>query len=481
MRKCSVSDKRKLSGYAFVLLTLAIVTSGILVLAFDALESRYAFKIDNSFNAITTKSAETDKILSELESDVHVYALFSPGEEDQALVAILERYAASSEHFTFSIENLLQNPALIHNISSNLDDSSVTNDCLIIHGKQQDRTRILNMIDYITQAYDSDSGVFYVSGLNYEQRLSEAIIYVTAPEIPSLQLLSGHGELSRENINPMEDLLLSYNYAIETVDLLRGDELNPGSPLMILSPTKDLTKDQLDTIDNFVRQGGSLFITTDFAIYDDLPYFESLFRSYGFIKQKGLVVAQEEEKESYLNSPVVLIPYMEMSEPTAALITQNQSTVVLAGASAFEEPQNVDSLLLNYVLLRSGNAYLRDTSDQSNDIIRKSTDPIGTFPLALTAERSFDDGSRSKAFIIGNSSVFTDNWLYQNTYSAEFLLGLISYLSPSAPISLSIQPKAAIRPPMRISNVTLNNIALVLLPIMVICTALIVLLPRKRR
>ena len=175
-KKNLLSDRKRIGGYSILFVSLAVAAAGLLVLAFDALENRYALKIDTSFNAITTKSAETDKVLNELDSDVHVYALFTPGEEDQALIAILERYAAASRHFTFSVENLLQNPALIHNISSSLDDSTVTNDCLIIHGRQKDRTRILNMTDYITQAYDAQSGMFYVSGLNYEQRISEALL-----------------------------------------------------------------------------------------------------------------------------------------------------------------------------------------------------------------------------------------------------------------------------------------------------------------
>ena len=170
-----------------------------------------------------------------------------------------------------------------------------------------------------------------------------------------------------------------------------------------------------------------------------------------------------------------------MAEPTATLITNKQTTLVLAGSAAFGEPQNINNLLVNYVLLRSGNAYLRDTSDQSNDIARRDTDETGTFPLALTAERSFDDGTRSKAFIIGNSSVFTDSWLYQNTYSSEFLLNLVSYLSPASRISLSIQPKTVIRPPLRVANPLLNGIAVALLPVLMFSAALIVLLPRRRR
>ncbi len=481
MKKSLFSERKKLGSYSLFFSALVIVMAGLVILALDALEARFALKIDNSYNTITTQSAETKRILNELDSDVHVYALFSPGEEDRALIAVLERYAAVSDYFSFSVESLVHNPALIRHISSSLDDSSVSNDCLIIHGKEKDRTRILNIIDYVTQAYDPQSGAFYISGFNYEQKLSEAIVYVTASEVPSIQLLSGHGELDLSSIGPMMDLLMSYNYSVNSVDLLRGNVLDPLSSLMILSPVKDLTEDQLKKIDTFVRSGGSLFMSVDFSLYDDLPNFESLYRSYGFIRKKGLVVAQEDEYESYYNSPAVLMPYMDMSEPTAALIAQNQTTLILAGAAAFEEPQAHNINLTNYVLLRSGNAYLRDTSDQSNDITRKETDHTGTFVLAMTAERSFDDGTRSKAFIIGNSSVFIDSWLYENTYSAEFLLSLIQYLSPSSPIRLSIPPKNAIRPPLRISYPLLNGLAISVLPLAVIVLALIVLLPRKRR
>lgn len=79
---------------------------------------------------------------------------------------------------------------------------------------------------------------FYVSGLNYEQRISGSLLYVTAPDVPSIQLLGGHGELSREDTAAMENLLLNYNYALNPVDLLRGDELDVSSPLMILSPVR---------------------------------------------------------------------------------------------------------------------------------------------------------------------------------------------------------------------------------------------------
>lgn len=481
MKKLFLSEKRKLGSLSIVSIVLALAAAAALVAGFDAVEKRFAFRIDCSYNSITTSGRETARILRELDSDVHVYALFSPGKQDKTLISILERYASASKHFTFSLENLTQNPALIHSISSSIDDGSVSSDCLIIHGLKNDRTRILNLADYLSESYDLESGRFYISGFNYEKKLSEAVLFVTAPEVPAIQVLSGHGELTEQNYAPMKTLLEDYNYSMKPVDLLKGDVLNPLSPLMILSPVKDLSAVQLEKINAFTRAGGSLFITMDFSLMNELPNFKALYLNYGFIPRKGLVVAAQEETESYYDSPAVLMPYMEMSEPTAALIDQKQTTLILAGAMSFEEPRKSSSLLTNGVLLRSGKAYLRDTEDNSKDISQKGTDPTGTFPLALIGERVFEDGTHSKAFIIGNSSLFTDSWLYQNTYSGEFLLRLISYLGTSSPVSLSIQPKAAIRPPLQMTIPAFNYLVLILLPFSILILAMVVLLPRRRR
>ena len=178
-----LSKRGKLGAFSFLAMLAVLVIAGLSIAASDKLENKYALRIDNSFNSVTSKSLQTEQILSNLETNVHVYALFTPGQEDKALIGLLERYAAASQHFSFSIENLLANPTLIHHISSNLDDAAVSTDCLIVYGKEMDRTRILNVRDYITQGYDMQSGQFYVSGLSYEQSLTEAVMFVTADQI----------------------------------------------------------------------------------------------------------------------------------------------------------------------------------------------------------------------------------------------------------------------------------------------------------
>lgn len=469
----------RIGGTSLGLLLLTLVFALLIITGSDMLEKRFALRRDFSFNAITTQSQQTDEVLRNLDKPVHAYALFSPGKEDRALIGLLERYAANSPYFTFSVENLALNPALVTSLPSSLNDNPVSSDSLVLRCDQTNRTRVLDGSNYISQGYDAQTESIYIAGLNYERSLTEALISVSADQVPQLQLLTGHGELNLTDIQAMQQLLSRHSYQFQEVDLKRGDRLDPKQPLMILSPKKDLTADQLDLIDAFARAGGALFITEDFSTAGSLPNFEALYRGYGFEKRVGLVVAEEADRTAYYESPAVLIPTMESTEVSAALMAANQSSLLMAGSSAFDEPLPAERLDLQ-VVLRSGRSYLKEVSDAFAGIEQDEADVRGRFPLALLASRAFEDGSRSKAFIIGNSSMFTDAWMQQNTYSSELLLNVIGHLDPGQAIQLSIRPKDAIRPPYTPASPVLTNLVLLLLPASVAMIGALVLIRRRR-
>lgn len=480
MRKHNGRGRHIRLGSASLGVMLAVLLlAGLLVTAADALEQRFALRHDFSFNGITTQSKETDQVLSNLSKPVHAYALFSPGKEDRALIGLLERYAARSPHFTFSVENLALNPTLVTTLSSSLKDNEVTSDSLVLRCEATNRTRILDGSSYLSQGYDTATDSIYIAGINYERSLTEALIYVSADRLPQLQLLVGHGELTRADTQAMEALLQRYSYELREVNLHQGDALDVRQPLMILSPKKDLPKDQLEKLDAFARAGGAFFITEDFSSAEAMPNFAALYRGYGFEKRQGLVVAQRSAQGSYYESPAVLVPDMESTEVSAALVAANQSSLLMAGAGAFDEPFSSDRLEID-VVLRSGNAYLKEVSSAFQGIEQEEGDVTGRFPLALLANRAFEDGTRSKAFIISNSSMFTDVWMQQNTYSSELLLNVIGHLDPGDAIQLAIRPKDAIRPPYQPGSIVLTNLLLVLMPASVAAAGVIVLLRRRR-
>lgn len=172
---------------------------------------------------------------------------------------------------------------------------------------------------------------------------------------------------------------------------------------------------------------------------------------------------------------------MLTTDATGTLVAAGYDTLILAGARALETPTQQDSALSVYVALESTEgAYIRTLGAGSTvSIERQADDRTGPFALALCASRVFDGGQNSRAFIIGNDSMFLDNWMYAYTYSGELLLQVSQYLQGKPPVDLDILSRPAVRQQLNVSNVAAPVVLLTLLPMLVAVLAVAVLLPRR--
>ncbi len=463
------------------LATLAVLSSCTLaVLLMDSIERQNALRMDFSFNSVTTQSKQAQQVLLELDRPVHAYAIMTPGQEDQALLGLLNRFAATSPMFTYSVENLVSNPMLVNLISSEMEDGAAAADTLVLHCGQTGRTRVLGMLDFLDQRFDADQGAYQLTGLRYEAAISEALLYVSMDSVPVIRLLDGHGEIPEAETEDMEALLKSHHYQVSRVNLLRGDELDPSELLMILSPQKDLQEAELQKITAFLGGGGGTIITSDYHDPDSLPLFDALYRSMGFLRIPGIVVAQSEDRAAYIDSPLFLTPYMEMTEPTAALIGARQTRLRLPGARAFDIVQGDGTLLVDPLLI-SGQAYVKDVKKAEGTLEMEEGERSGQFYLALLSDRAHPNGTHSRAMILGSSPLLLDSWLKEITYSADFLLRIAAYLSPRESIGLDIAPRQLVRPEMSVSSPWLPVMLIILLPLLVGAAAIPVLMRRRKR
>ena len=229
--------KQLMNRLAPALICLAILTASVLgVLISDDLEQKRALRLDFSFNSVTTQSEQTSLVLRSLPYPVHAYALFTPGMEDQSLIGLLNRLAALSPQFTYSLENLVQNPMLVNTLSSSLQDDQVNADSLILICETTGRTRVLNPYNYLEQSFDTDAQAYVLSGLSYEKSLVEALLYITLDSVPAVRILNGHGELSADETAYMENFLASHHFEISRINLLSGDQLQKEDPFTAKRP-----------------------------------------------------------------------------------------------------------------------------------------------------------------------------------------------------------------------------------------------------
>ena len=448
---------------------------------FTALEKRYGWRVDYSFNAITTHSQATQDVLAALPAPVHIYALYERGNEDMQLFELLNRYAAASALVTWEQAPISLNPTLLTRFAGTTSDNTVTEDSLVVYCETTGRFRVLSATDFITLSIDYDTGEYRLDQLLYESAITSALEYVTREVIPVVYIVQGHDELDAETAAALETLLKDNHYDVR-YSTLSAMSLTPADLLVFLSPVRDLTDSELAIVTNFTSQGGPVLFACDYSDpIRSMPNYQALLRSYGFVPLEGVVVAGKEEPNSYFESNrTVLLPDMQATSVTLDLMLNGLDTLILPTARAFQTPDTTDASLQVTPMLFSGeSSYLRALSSTSTSLEKQPGDASGPFPLALEAYRFSATGDVSRAVIVGSSAALTDEYLYAMSHGQEFVIRTLEYLLGSSASNLSIMTRSAVRPALSAEALTLGSVLLVMLPLGVLAAALLILYPRR--
>ena len=481
-RWSAVKNNRKFrcGGFSVALTAAAVACALLLGALCDRLENRYALQVDCSFNGATTQGEITRAALAQLEKDVTIFAVVPADGGDETLLSLLNRYDAASSRVTVRQESLLQNPVLQSRYTDAAGKNAVTDDCLIVTCPETGLTRVLTGQDYLVQAYNLETGYFDEISYSYEKSVTEAILFVTQDRVPTIQILSGHGEKTADETELMESTLVSANYQVKRVNLAAGDALDPESPLMLLSPRYDLTERELSQLTAFAGAGGNFFVCSQYSDPLTLENYNAFLRSYGVEPYPGIVLAKAGDTDSYYaDSPVILMPEMQETDVTRSLLAAGEDVLFMAAARAFRSPRLLPEGVMLSPVLMTGEAYIRNIDDGSWASDQQPGDEEGRFPVALWAEKMAEDGTLSRMFVIGDMTMFLDYWMLPNTSATAFLLQIMRTLQGQAPINLAIVPKTAQRQGLSLGNITPAVIVTVLLPLLVLLGALLTLVPRR--
>jgi len=461
---------------AFLLICI-LVNVGV-----KALEDEYGWKRDLSFNSYATTGEETAEVLRQLQHEVELYLLYQNGSVDTQVLNLLERYEVLSDLITVRPVDIVKNPGVLSRFQGELGNA-VEADTVIVNCPETERYRVLTYADFITQGYNIEQGVFEIEGLAYEKELTEAIVYVAQSRVPTIGFLQGHAELDEGALTVFLSFLSSNNYDTRFVNLLSGDTLDEVDMLVFAAPQKDLSDAEVDMISAFARSGGSLLAMRDYTDpMDTMPNYMALLRSYGIVPVEGVVVAGAQDNGSYYEEQLNLLPYMNPLDMTLPLISAGMDVLLLPAATAFETPGDpTESLSAATVLKTGSNAYVRSLQDGIVSIDQQPGDVSGEISVAVFAHRMFSDGNISRAFAIGNSAMFINEYIYQRTFNEEFILMLLGELLPDKTVSLDIMASAALRPALTVGSQTTGIVLIVMIPMLVIVAGLCVLLPRRNR
>ncbi len=475
--------RRRYGSVSVLLLVLVTASLAALCIGADALEKRNGWRVDASFNSISTHTEATKELLTELSHDVHIWALFRKGDEDAPLLELLDRYAAENHRITWEQADPGLNPALITRFATAAETPEESG--LIVYCEETGRWRILGPADYVSLSMDTETGGFSYAGWTYERSISEAIDYVSRDSVPQAVIIQGHGELDGDTVAAFDSFLTRNRYTVTYQSLSDADYTpDPGDLLIFFSPQRDLTGEELAKVNAFAAGGGSFLFTRDFSDPTDrMPNYSALLRSYGFICLDGIVIADASAAGTYYNGEVTyLLPEMCSTDITVDLIASGADQTLLPAACAFETPDETDRNLMTAAVLQSGDtSYLKALKGAAVSMERTAEDRTGPFTLAMQARRVTNGGYLSRAFMIGCSAAVTDEQLMSMTDMPQLLIRTAEFLLDVDASSLDIMDRPAVRPTLGLGSTGMGSVLVVGLPAAVLLAALLVLIPRRRR
>jgi hypothetical protein len=198
----------KYGGYATLLTIIAV---GMLVVL-NLLAEQIPLKLDLSKNKIFSLSKQTYEIISDLDQDITIYALYESGKENTDITEILKKYTDHSKKVNLKFIDPNKNPGFVKKYSPDGENLSLGS-LIVESGKKVKAIPASDLFNFdYSNPYQPS-----VTSLAVEQRVTGAIMFVKSGKIPVIYALEGHGEQSL----PLEisKQLEAENYELKSVNL----------------------------------------------------------------------------------------------------------------------------------------------------------------------------------------------------------------------------------------------------------------------
>lgn len=469
--------KRFLLSSGSVALGIAAV---ILVnLIFGNLNDRFDWNIDLTESGMYSISDDTDKVLNELSDEVDITVLLSEDELAENsygsyVQTLMKKYAERSDKIKISYIDPYKNPSAVESYSDLADD--VSEGSIIV--QSGDSSKVLNLIDFYETETDSSTYSYYVSAFKGEGTLTSAILSVTSEDTPSAYILQGHNESVSTSFT---DMLETSGYTVDTLNLTEKDIPDNTSMLVISLPQDDYTEDELNTLDDFVKNGGDLLVFTG----TDSP--SGLDNLYAYLQEWGIAVNGDMVLDSDYNisDARYILSSISDTDYTSALDSKSDQVIVTPNARSLTVglDSDVSDRTVETILTSRDTSYARTTEDGAtyDSYDKQSSDTDGPFDLAAVASYTGNE-SGGQVLVCSSALMMTDQLMESTTLlNKDFLSSTISEMQPDVEL-VSIDSKSMSAEPLTLSSTAtyVVFVFLVFIPLFLFVYGILVFFHRRK-
>lgn len=444
--KKTKSNYLRYGGYA-TLLTLMVIAITIVL---NIIVTDLNLKIDTTTEKLYSLSANTEKIVKELNIPINIYVLEETGKETAGLKEILNKYDKLNSKLTTSYKDPILYPTFANAYKKTSSDT-VTAGSVIVENADTGKYKVLSQNDlYGTVA--TDNSEVTLSSITIENAITNALGYVLTTIDGTLYYTIGHNELTLPT--SLKDSAERSNLSLSEIDLLTSEMPSPeNSIVLVYSPHTDFTKEEIKKLITFLDQGGKAMLFMD-ANMPELANYGELLSYYGLSHEQGVVI-EADSNYSLSSYPTYLLPGMATHDITKSL-TQSKLPVVVPFASGIKNLNNArNGVTLTPLLSTSDKSYLKKNINSSTQEFEEG-DISGPIVLACAIEENNTLDAQNPIntrLVVMADSFFLDDQMVSldATGNKEFLTNAFGWLF-SIDSRYAIEAKA-------LENYTLRSIS----------------------
>jgi ABC-2 type transport system permease protein len=469
------SRKFRFGGYA----TLLILAGLAVVIIVNVLVSKIPGKLDLTQNKLFSLSDETYKVIDGLKSDVTVTAVAKTGSEDPTVGTILAKYAARSSHIKLAALDPEKNPGWTRQYDTSGQGLS-PGTLVVVSGKTYKTIGPYDMYNYDTSNPNQQP---QLTSLSVEQRVTSALLFVTARRNVTLYVLQGHGEQTLDSLG-LSTAVGNENYAMKSLTLLTEKSVPADADvLLVLAPKTDLTTQDADKVRDYLAQGGRAVILVNVLTKaNELPNLGGVLQSYG-VEVRNAVVVEGDQNKVAAQQPLWVIPNLEYHDIVAPLRTNNYD-VVLPNAQVI---QTLDlkkrSLKIEPLLSSSRNSWGKVDIANAKTPAKEKGDLQGPFSLAVAITDPAPDPAKkdTKLVVVGDVQFLAQVLTSQVPGNGDFFMNSLGWLRGQKE-SISIRAKSLQSIRLSLSNLQallFSGLVVIIMPLLVLGAGFVIWMRRR--
>lgn len=435
--------------------------------------------LDSTKEKLYSISKESKTVLSNIDKDVNIYALYEKGNEDPVIQQLFNKYENASNKIKCEFKDPYTDSDFTLNYSENGEDFPVGT--IIIDCESTGRYRVVTQDKMASYSVDQYTNMSYMTSFNAESCITEGISYVTSDSSTMIYNIKGHSEMDIDENLVIE--LQNQNYEVESLTLDEQTAIpEDASILMINSPMTDISSSELQKISEFVANNGKIIINIGIST-ENLVNIGTLLSNYG-VSANNAIVIEGSTDNMYQNTPFYVLPNIEEHTITEN-INKEEQTVFFPYAQGFDVLDTKrESVTVEPLLTTSSSSYAKKELTDIYSYEKTDNDIMGPFNIAVAVTDEYN-ANKSKMIVFGGSAIMDSNIdSYANGGNYDFIIGSVNWLMDKEN-NISIPNKAINgNEYLQLSGaqaLSIMFVSVILIPVVIIVIGIYVVIKRKRK